>query len=121
MIGIGRYYAPDGTEIDQKEWARLIEERDNAKGPESWWRKRTVINHQVLDDEGHVYLPHVEVSTVWVGINHQFSDDAAPLFWETMIFGGQHDQDCWRYATREEAFDHHEEVVRALRDGEEPT
>lgn len=41
----------------------------------------------------------VLVSTVFLGLDHNWSGDGPPLLFETMIFGGPHDQQCWRYST----------------------
>ena len=42
------------------------------------------------------------VSTVFLGLNHQWGE-GPPLLFETMIFGGEHDQYQERYATWDEA------------------
>lgn len=39
---------------------------------------------------GETVHGQVRVSTVFLGIDHAF-DDGAPLLYETMIFGGEHD------------------------------
>ena len=44
----------------------------------------------------------VEVSTVFLGIDHSWDDEGHLLF-ETMIFGGKYDEDQDRCATWEEA------------------
>jgi hypothetical protein len=44
----------------------------------------------------------VRVSTVFLGLNHQWGD-GPPLVFETMIFGGEHDQYQERYSTWDEA------------------
>jgi hypothetical protein len=49
----------------------------------------------------------VDVSTVFLGIDHQYGD-GPPLLWETMIFGGPRDGDQWRYPTYDEAMAGHE-------------
>lgn len=54
------------------------------------------------------------VSTVFLGLNHNFGD-GPPLIFETMVFGGDHDGDCERYSTWEEAEAGHKEVVSKLR------
>lgn len=81
--------------------------------------------HYILDDEGNLkvvdlmtwarwfetaerqtasdFLGDVRVSTVFLGIDHNFSDDGPPLFWETMIFGGPNDQYQDRYSSRADA------------------
>lgn len=44
----------------------------------------------------------VEVSTVFLGIDHNFGE-GLPLLFETMIFGGKHDGETWRYSTWDKA------------------
>ena len=44
----------------------------------------------------------VRVSTVFLGIDYP-CDGGKPLLFETMIFGGEHDQEMWRCSTYEEA------------------
>ena len=44
----------------------------------------------------------INVSTVFLGIDYSFGSDI-PLLFETMIFGGEHDQYQERYATWDEA------------------
>jgi len=57
------------------------------------------------------YISGIRVSTVFLGIDHNFLPGGSPLLFETMIFGGEHDQELWRYATREEALKGHSEAV----------
>ncbi len=45
----------------------------------------------------------VRVSTVFLGIDHNWSREGPPILWETMVFGGEHDDYCKRYPTPEEA------------------
>jgi len=52
----------------------------------------------------------VQVSTVFLGIDHNFNE-GEPILWETMIFGGTHDQYQARYATREEALAGHKRAL----------
>lgn len=60
-----------------------------------------------------------DVSTVFLGMDHQHAD-GPPLLFETMIFDGEHDQQCWRWSTRDQAVAGHQRVVEALRDGRDP-
>jgi hypothetical protein len=105
---MSEYLAPDGTAISIEEWQRLFHLRSGDMSPESWWRKETTIGGGV------------SVSTVWLGLNHEWDPEHPPLFWETMIFGGDYDEDQWRYSSRESALDDHERIVRALREGRDP-
>jgi hypothetical protein len=52
----------------------------------------------------------VEISTVFLGLNHQFGD-GPPLVFETMIFGGKHDQWQERCSTYDEAVAMHKQAV----------
>lgn len=49
----------------------------------------------------------VRVSTVFIGVDHGFRDDDRPLIFETMIFGGPHDQEMDRCSTWQEAIAMH--------------
>ena len=52
----------------------------------------------------------VSVSTVFLGINHNFRGNK-PLWFETMVFGGALDREQRRYSTWEEAERGHAEMV----------
>lgn len=54
------------------------------------------------------------VSTVFLGIDHNFSDTGEPLLFETMVFGGESEEQI-RYSTWEQAEAGHREVVEKLR------
>lgn len=71
------------------------------------------LDHVKLD--GKKYL----ISTVDLGLNHQFIQGGPPLYYETMIFP----DDDWsalylnRYTTEEQAIEGHGKVLQALKDG----
>ncbi len=44
----------------------------------------------------------VRVSTVFLGIDHQYGE-GKPILWETMIFGGEHDEYQQRYHSEKDA------------------
>jgi hypothetical protein len=89
-------YDRRGQPIDFDEWGRLFEDRDYQS---------LVKTH--FDDGSWV-------STVWMGIDHSFGQ-GPPLIFETMVFGGPHDQEQVRYATEEAAREGHEFIVTMLR------
>lgn len=64
---------------------------------------------------------YVNVSTVFLGIDHRFADKGAPQFFETQVFGGDFHQQIWRYATWEEAEVGHKEIVALIRVGSDRT
>lgn len=59
---------------------------------------------------GYTMLGDVRISTVFLGIDHQFGE-GPPILWETMVFGGALDQEQVRYATRAEALAGHQDMV----------
>jgi hypothetical protein len=102
------YIGPDGAVLDADEWSDLLARRAEDMSLDSWWRRHTDISDEV------------RVSTVWLGLNHQWGA-GPPLYWETMILGGEHDEQLWCYSSRPQALDDHERIVRALRAGQDPT
>jgi hypothetical protein len=61
----------------------------------------------------------VRVSTVWMGLDHSFGDGPKEIF-ETMIFGGEYDQECTRYSNEVEALEGHHRTVLAFLEGHVP-
>jgi hypothetical protein len=54
---------------------------------------------------------HIRVSTVFLGLNHNWKGHGPPILFETMIFGGEHDDYQVRYATYDEAIAGHQAAV----------
>jgi len=52
------------------------------------------------------YKDNIRVSTVFIGLDYSFGG-GPPLIFETMIFGGPHDQYTDRYSTLKEALQGH--------------
>lgn len=59
------------------------------------------------------YLGKVQVSTVFLGINHCW-DGGPPLIFETMIFGGEHDEYQDRCSTIKQAKTMHDKAVKLV-------
>lgn len=62
----------------------------------------------------------LRVSTIFLGLNHNFYGDGPPILFETMVFPPKchRDQYCDRYSTWEEAEAGHLEAVRKVESGE---
>ena len=58
-----------------------------------------------------------KVSTVFLGLDHSFGG-GPPVLFETMIFGGEHDEDMWRYNTWEQAETGHAKAVQLVKEAE---
>jgi hypothetical protein len=50
---------------------------------------------------------------VFLGLDHVWNSDI-PLLWETMIFGGEHDQYMDRYTSYEEALEGHQTALNLV-------
>ena len=87
------YYDQDGKPITQRQWLDAWGEIKN----------RTIARTQV---------GRFLISTVWLGLNHQYGD-GPPLIFETMIFD-EHGADigCQRYSTKEAALVGHKDAER---------
>lgn len=58
----------------------------------------------------------VMVSTVFLGIDYNYSGSGAPILWETMVFGGHLSGELWRYDSRKEALFGHHTVVKMIKE-----
>ena len=71
-------------------------------------------NRRVARDE----RGDVNVSTVFLGMDHQFGE-GPPLLFETMVFGGKFDDECERYSTWDEAEAGHKAMCAKVFAGDE--
>lgn len=94
MIG---FFNAEGEPISVQEWGALMESRDY----------RIV---KVTEINGIV------VSTVWLGLDHNFIGDGPPLIFETMVFrpGERGGELIYRYTTHEQAERGHETALLRL-------
>lgn len=76
------------------------------------WFEANVGNRHVAKTS----IGDLQVSTVFLAIDHQF-DQGPPILFETMVFGGDDDMQT-RYHTWEEAERGHEAIVAKLCSGE---
>jgi hypothetical protein len=56
----------------------------------------------------------VRVSTVFLGMDHNFSREGPPVLYETLVENGALDDRMERYCTREDALRGHFEIVRLV-------
>lgn len=91
------HFDKKGKKISFLEWGKLFDDK----------------NYKIVKQET---LPNGKfVSTVWLGINHNFYKDKDPLIFETMVFpeeGNWGDIDCNRYSTLKEAKAGHKKMVK---------
>jgi hypothetical protein len=91
------YYILKGKEI--------IEEPDLLKWAQ-WFetQERFLFSNEIGGGE-------IRVSTVFLGLDHNWFGEGEPILFETMIFGGKFDNEQWRYRTYDEAEEGHKKVV----------
>lgn len=99
------WYAPDGTLIPG----------DMSQQMNTLHRYRTAPGNLVRTEIGLEGSHNLIVSTVYLGLDHNFSDHGPPIIWETMIFYGDWEDYQWRYATRNAAMANHRTVVDIIR------
>ncbi len=60
------------------------------------------------------------ISTIWMGLDHQWHDNGPPLLYETMVFDEAdkgYDIYCTRYSTWQEAEEGHKKAVKWVKEG----
>lgn len=96
------YYILDGHTVvpcDHDTWLHWISDEDNFQ------KKRVALTQ----------LGDLKVSTVFLGLDHNFSNAKIAIF-ETMVFGGPGDEDMERYSTWDEAVEGHQRMVDKWKD-----
>jgi hypothetical protein len=61
-----------------------------------------------------VVAPGIEVSTVFLGIDHNHSGEGPPVLFESMVFDDYGGNDCRRWSTWAEAVKGHQQLVQFL-------
>ena len=87
---------------------KIVKETDLLKWAK--WFESNRENCRVAIDE----IDNVKVSTVFLGINHNWETGKSLLF-ETMIFGGKYDDYQERYSTWDEAVKGHKKAVKLVK------
>lgn len=93
-----QWYDKQGQQIDLYNASELLGDEDYK-----------VVAQDVFVFDGEP----VKVSTVWLGLDHNWMGGRILIF-ETMIFGGSHDLCAWRYTTEDEAKEGHASAVTLL-------
>ena len=94
------FYALEGREVvksNMTQWASMMEETNSER-----FLSRDTIR------------PQVEVSTVFLGLDHSLGRADVPILFETMVFGGKCAGQAQRYTDFDDAIQGHQHVVREL-------
>ena len=87
---------------------KAIPEPDPIKWSKSRKKSNWLVKKSIAGD--------VEVSTVFLGIDHSFSGSKEPLLFETMVFGGDLDQEMNRCSTWKQAEKMHEAMCNRVKE-----
>jgi len=88
------YFDRSGCSIDLFRWSILRGDQDYVR---------------VARDR----VGELEISTVWLGADHQ-PGDGSPLIFETTVFRDGEQAGVWRYCTEDEALAGHDQVLTYL-------
>jgi hypothetical protein len=97
------FYKLEGKKIVACGWQECMEEKIKKD-------QRVAVDILILHHGPH----HIKISTVFLGINHEFGDDKVPKVFETMIFGGGMDRFCERYSTWQDAERGHRRIIQRI-------
>jgi hypothetical protein len=78
----------------------------------TWARWYEVAKRHVAHDK---VTPEIRVSTVFLGLEHNFGKPGPPILFETMVFGGPLDGEQERYCTWDEAEKGHAAMLEKVR------
>jgi len=77
---------------------------------------RWIETHRKQCRVGFFKVGTVWTSTLFLGLDHNYSGEGLPLLWETMIFGGKHNQRTWRHASLAAARAGHRRAVEMIKE-----
>lgn len=95
------YYNRQGEPISRDEWSATFEDFEKSRRV------------------GFTEYGGIQVSTVWLGLDHSFGRDGPPLIFETMVFRKseteeEYGDECWRWSTEEQARAGHVEICSGV-------
>jgi hypothetical protein len=105
-VAIGQYILDANgepvLEPDLLKWAAWLEYSHTSPGKDN----------RIIERD---YIGEVLISTVFLGLDHDFGSEGPPVLWETMIFGGENDKYMRRYTSRNDAIVGHLEAVELVK------
>ncbi len=99
----------------------VLDENDNpvpCDDIREWAKGRELYNKVVSQTLVPTNNGLKRVSTVWLGVEHGFDKERAPLLWETMVFEGKDgftEEVCERYSSKIKAIEGHLKIIDELR------
>ena len=105
-------------------WYILNEDKTVTAIPNGEYPKLGEFN-EAAKHVGNTFIGEQRISTVFLHFDHglNFGGDTTihePVLFESMIFGGEHDEYQRRYCTYDEALEGHNNLVKALEEERHP-
>ena len=75
-----------------------------------WYKRKNPLSTQLFKSN----FGEVDVSTIFMAMDHSFGDDGEPILFETMVFGGEHDNYQERYHTYDRAEEGHRRICEMV-------
>jgi hypothetical protein len=92
-------------------WYQLNEDKTISTLPDGAYPNFRDESRRVAKDS----INDIEISTVFLCLDHSYGEDGPPILFETMIFGGENDGWMKRYCTYDEALEGHNIVVGCIK------
>jgi hypothetical protein len=73
-------------------------------------------SRMVAQDKDESGATTIMISTVFLGLDHNYAGVGPPVLWETLVFGGALDGEMDRYTSREAAFRGHQAMCARVRE-----
>ena len=95
----------------------ILEGRKPKPASQKQWRELFSLKNRYKRIVDKTLVGETEVSTIFLGLDHNYSYTGPPVLFETMIFGGEHDQYQERYTTWDDAEAGHAKAVALVKAG----
>ena len=79
------------------------------------WMERSRDERMIARDRDEGSDGEVVISTVFLGLDHNYYGEGPPILWETMVFNGPLNHEMQRYWSREGALIGHQEMCEKVR------
>jgi hypothetical protein len=102
----------------REDYYYILEDEQVVSVDAARWSARMEFHYHERIVARTVVQEGVEVSTVFLALDHNYDETGPPILFETLVFGGLLDQEMVRYATLAEAREGHWAMVNRVQRAE---